>query len=701
MEETYDKGFIMAQLNLFDGGLNTRLSKHLLKANEGTIYKNIDNSSCVLKPLREDKDENIRISPNFYKFNNKWISDTQDRDYVEFQEKLYYSDGSIAKKSSDGITWYKLGIDKPVEKLVTGNLTFTDKVKVTEVVEETSLATLEEAAKGDLTAGTHFYRIVLSSSTLGYSYTIKANLNLEEDAKGIKIKLSKFYGKLNKMTVYRSYLGSYKKVGETTTTELIDSVEDISAGEELVSTNSFSNTTSYYIKMKRTSDNVERMYKEEVEFTKGKAKVAVAFYPLAGYTFEVYRAGYKVNLSYNNNNNCYYDLGDLSDIQMVFLPEGTYQYCYTYYNENDGTESMPSDYSNELEVEGNAIRVTVVKSACSQVTHIRIYRLGGTLLDMYRVTELPNINQTYIDNLGDADIDMKLLDSQNNGPAPVGLKYLTESNAMFFGAVKDKLYFSDIGFVNHWSPYNFIDFDSDITGIGEVQNGLLVFTKFKAYIVSGNGPGTLTKFLLNGRQGCLLHKSIQYISNMLVWLSDDGVCSSAGGDVLVITRTNLGKFSLKNPKCSDVYNDCYYLSHDDGTLVLDFRYGMTIREKTQVYEGLGVFENKFYGVKNNKLYHIEGSEEPTSIHYRSPILIDNSISQIKNFKNIYVFSEGNMTFKTYLGGELVSTKELTGGYEEVKLPQAGRLDYYIEFEVIGSGCLVEIEYKFEGRQNGR
>ena len=59
----------MAQLNLFDGGLNTRLSKHLLNANEGTIYKNIDNSSCVLKPLREDKDENINISPNFYKFN--------------------------------------------------------------------------------------------------------------------------------------------------------------------------------------------------------------------------------------------------------------------------------------------------------------------------------------------------------------------------------------------------------------------------------------------------------------------------------------------------------------------------------------------------------------------------------------------------------------------------------------------------------
>lgn len=699
MEETYDKGFIMAQLNLFDGGLNTRLSKHLLNANEGAIYKNIDNSSCVLKPLREDMDEGIAVSPSFHRFKNKWLSDTQDRDYVEFQEKIYYSDGNIVKKSSDGVAWYKLGIDKPSVAPNTVNITFTAKVKVTEVVEETSLATLEEATTGDLTAGTHFYRIVLSSSTLGYSYAIKANFNLEEDAKGIKISLSKFYGKLNKMTVYRSYLGSYKKVGETTTTELIDSVEDISTGEELSSFSSFSNTTSYYIKMKRISDNVERMYKEEVEFTKGKSKVAVAFYPLTGYTFEVYRDGYRVNLSLKGG--VYYDLGDLSSTQMVFLPEGTYQYCYTYYNANDGTESMPSEYSKELKVEGNAIRVTAAKSTCSQVTHIRIYRLGGTLLDMYRVTELPNITQTYVDKLGDVDIDMKLLDSQNNGPAPVGLKYLTESNAMFFGAVKDKLYFSDIGFVNRWSPYNFIDFDSDVTGIGEVQNGLLVFTKFKTYIVSGNGPDTLTKFLLNGRQGCLLHKSIQYISNMLVWLSDDGVCGSAGGDVSVITRDNLGKVSLKNPKCSDVYNDCYYLSHDEGTLVLDFRYGMTIREKTQVYEGLGVFENKFYGVKNNKLYHIEGSEEPTSIHYRSPILIDNSISQIKNFKNIYVFSEGNMTFKTYLGGELVSTKELTGGYEEVKLPQAGRLDYYIEFEVIGSGCLVEIEYKFEGRQNGR
>jgi hypothetical protein len=57
--------------------------------------------------------------------------------------------------------------------------------------------------------------------------------------------------------------------------------------------------------------------------------------------------------------------------------------------------------------------------------------------------------------------------------------------------------------------------------------------------------------------------------------------------------------------------------------------------------------------------------------------------------------------KCYIDDELVSTATLLEGFQEIKLPQDKRLGYYIQFEVTGTGVLNEIEYKVEGRQNGK
>ena len=56
---------------------------------------------------------------------------------------------------------------------------------------------------------------------------------------------------------------------------------------------------------------------------------------------------------------------------------GTIQYCYTYYNANDGTESIPSPYSQELVVSNKSI---VIKTLDNQIVLIQIYEyLKGAL----------------------------------------------------------------------------------------------------------------------------------------------------------------------------------------------------------------------------------------------------------------------------------------------------------------------------------
>lgn len=496
----------MAQLNTFTGGLSTRLAPHLISVSEAVIYSNIDPSFGPLTPIMDDTYMNKTLYKNFYLFKDVWVNSDEDRDYVEFQNKLYYSNGvDIPQKSSDGLTWFNLGILKP-------------------------------ATAPGVTLGT------------------------------------------------------------------------------------------------------------------------------------------------------------------TGLLEGTFRYCYTYYNSIDGTESQPSDYSTEVITTLNKVSVTVVASTDLQVDKIRLYRIGGSYSVMMLVQEVANTSATLEDNsISPSDV----LTSTLYGRAPEGLNYLTLANTMFFGAKEDKLYFSEIAFVNSWSPYYFIDFDANITGIGATQNGLLVFTEYKTYIVTGTTPSTLSKYLLNDEIGCILHKSIRFINNTLLWYSYEGICASSGTEIKSLSRDKLGTITLV-PRHSCTVDSVYYLSHSNGILVIDTRFGLVFRELSTI--ALGMFDIAgvlYYTNPDKKLYSLGTSEVPKIMHYLSPKFPDGALSKLKNYKTLYLNCTGNLEFTTYISDKKVLTVNLTEGVQEIKLPQDERLGYWLQFEVKGLGTLLEVEYKLEERQNGR
>jgi len=380
---------------------------------------------------------------------------------------------------------------------------------------------------------------------------------------------------------------------------------------------------------------------------------------------------------------------------------GTYQYCYTYYNNVDGTESMPSPYSITLATI-LGIDVSVTASTDTQVDKIRIYRLGGAITAMSLVAELGNTTQTYADTLADIAILGTILTSYNNGQAPNGLTNMTEANAMFFGSKGSTLYYSDIAYVNYWSPFNFIVFDDTITGIGSLQNGLLVFTKFKTYIVTGNSPDSLSKYLLNGSQGCLLHKSIQYASNSLIWLSSDGLCFSTGGDIKVVTRDKLNKLEVINPKASMVYDDVYYLAHAGGILALDTRFGLALSTYIVVPSSFAIKQDILYYSASSILYSFGTSQVDRQLEYKSPNFSDAATSTIKKYKQFYVsVAYGKFSIDLLIDGIVVGTYNVTTGFNTILAPTTDTQGYYVAFHITGVGAIREIEYKVEGRQNGR
>lgn len=497
------------QLNQFNGGLSIRLASHLIGANEAIVYTNVDNKYGSLAPINGNTSLGTAIYKSMINFKDIWVSFNDNTDFVEYQDKLYKSNGvDRPMKSRDGITWNYLGINKPS----------------------------------------------------------------------------------NKPAVALNGAGALTNV---------------------------------------------------------------------------------------------------------------LQYMYTYYNTNDGTESQPSEYSDEITAAGNKINITIVASTDPQVTNIRLYRLGNDITTPVLVVELANISTTYSDNIADTDLPGGALDSFTNAPAPTGLKYLIEAFSVFFGVVDDKLYFSDIAFPDYWNEFFYIDFPENITGLGLTQNGLLVFTKYKTYIVTGNSPTLLSKYLLNGNQGCILHKSIQYISNTLIWLSTDGICTSTGGDIQVVSRDKLDKLSLVAPVASAVYDDVYYLAHSNGILVSDFRFGGIFRNISTTVKGFAVYNDNLYACIGDVLYSIGTSTTKESITWKSPEYPDGSISNLKNYKSVYVSSTGNLTIKTYIDKVLVNTTILDSGSQEIKLPQNKRNGYVIQFEVTGTGTLTEIEYQLEVRQNGK
>jgi hypothetical protein len=499
----------MAQINQWDGGLSTRLNPTLININEGIVYSNIDSSAGTLKPLREDIYTNQIEKPYLYYFNN-WIYSNNYRNYIEFQERLYYSDGiSIPQKTTDGNTWYNLGIAQPT-------------------------------------------------------------------------------------------------------------------------------------------------------------------------------------------------LAPITTINGSGVHTGTLQYCYTYYNSNDGSESAPSLYSAELVVATNKVDITLVASVDTQVTGIKLYRLGASLTSMFLVTTLPNLSQTYSDNIADIDIEGFPLQTANSGQAKVGLKYLTESNAMLFGAIGDKLYFSEIANVNSWGPFNFLDFSEPITGIGAIQNGLVVFSFNRAYIVVGNSPTTFSKYLVSGNQGCVNHNTIRFINNTLVWLSNDGVCASNGGDVQVITKDKLGLAPLGEPRDSIVYNEVYYLSLQSYTLALDFKQNLLFRTLSIMPSNFHIHTDKLYYSLEGPIYILEQDmSKYKTIIYKSGNIGEGSLTNLKKYNSFYTNSLGSLILRIFIDGKQVFAGIIEEGFNEILVPIIAQLGYYMSYGIEGTGELLELEYKAEGRQNGR
>lgn len=776
------------QISSFNGGLNKRLSPFLLQSNEGVKYSNIDTTTGALAPLKENKDLNAKIKSSFTYFNNHWVNSDENRDYVKFQDKLFYSNGLTRPQwSNDGFTFYGLGIDKPsLDNLDATYLTDVESLGIEIVWGYTNQGDF----KGFDVSVDSFRSYTVDSVEVYGKFSFDAFSESETDvsnkmdveaflyAKLYKqgnswlpilqekifkdtisppyyptldfINLDGFYVKsdssflprltyqhLNQKLVRREpafsgnrddYVEYYdweftscisNVVGNTTTYPEIKNPVSLDLGKQIyivvkdsVNNNSVKSVLSFILPETYTPRIATPADKSDFfvgfSFNWGFSSTDILDIYVEGKYFTTKTESDKDSNSRVTVVNQIIDTDEDKTIDKVAVENGLtggVQYVITAYNEELGIESSPSDPVNLPTLPGESVIKPVIrfnKINSDLVTHIKLYRIGGSLTQYSLVKIFENSNFTFVDDLADSAIDGAVLNSYNNLPAPDGLEYLTLYNTMLFGSIKDKLYYTDVASPFTWSGFNFIDFDDIITGIGGTSNGLLVFTRHSTYIVTGTSPDTFSKYLLSSGVGCILHKSIQSLQNTLLWLSEDAICASNGGSIQVLSRDKLDILEFQTPRCSAVLNDVYYLSHNSGTLIADFRFGLTFRESDKVYYGLAVKDNSLYGVEaDDKFVEINKGTKPLSLTYTSPKFSDGSISTMKIYKDIYFYSSGDLKVKVYIDDDLAGEQTLSKGFTEIKVKSEETRGYSIQFEVTGTGTLNEIEYKVEARQNGR
>lgn len=643
------------KIQQFDGGLCTRKAPQMLALNEAVVYNNVDNGPGTLCSVKAKLATGLLLDrfAYFYEAANTWFSSNTKRDYLEFQNNLYYTDRGTQFKRVTGSVVTNACIANPVTKPALSVTTAPSKpTSVTAIVADSGTA--------DIPAQEHSYMFV----NIGAQYYSEGQIIIV-DLKTGKVQTP---GEFD----YDVTLG-----------KALTPLQTISVGYNQTITVGTAITGKSVTFSKVTGApygpggvNVYRLYEDKWRLLGNLANEAATL----------------ADTVYDISANAELDESKIGPLK------GTYQYVYTYYNASLGLESGPSPVSNEAEVFGSITVNATFTTADPQVTHVRLYRVGGYLAEFTRVAEFAVGGTSYSDVIRDVNVEGSILATEIYDAAPSGLKYLAESYAMLFGAVGSTVRFTPVGVPHAWPAEYMLQYDAPITGLAAVANGILVFTKYKTHLITGTGPVSLSSQLLSSDQGCISHDSVQVKSGAALWASTDGLCSSSGDFVAVITKDKLGKITL-TPVDSILFDEVYYCLNRTGDLLaFDMRYTPIFKQLTLGISALTKGNDVLYGWAYGRLHELFAGSTLEEFSWKSPRFIEGRATENKLYKKVYIYSKGSIILEVYINDSLVISKTLTTEDGHViQVPQELQRGFFIQFVIRGTGEVYELEYEASRR----
>ena len=350
-----------------------------------------------------------------------------------------------------------------------------------------------------------------------------------------------------------------------------------------------------------------------------------------------------------------------------FAAAKTYKYLYTFITA-DGYRSAPLSTTDVTAFTpngaiGSIILTNIDPAMPDYVSDIEFWRTPADGLVYYKVGQVDRwANPGDIEFEDELDDVSLLLNEQYDLATAAGRpdlgRYLTERNSVFYLASDDRLYFSEQSNPHAYDQLNYIVFDDTITGTISTETYTLVFTRNRAYQITGNSAIDIAKQEIPDSQGVKNWQTVGRVKNMPLWVSNDGLCAyqpydNRSGRKITVLTDNL--FDLPdNPLSAEVANDIYYLFYEDETIAFDFV------ENLKVYKLDWKFDWAWYdkdddilvGKKASVYYDAEGGDK-YEWEYLSPEFVADDMHKLKQFGRMVADSDADLDITFYTDGNEV------------------------------------------------
>lgn len=712
------------KLQKFSGGLNIKDAPHLLTIEQGVQYDNIDNESGELKPCKA-----LLAAGQTYT-NKDWYTTYLDAiqtlakvplDAIEYKNKLYYSveDDFIQMKDSD--TEGDLGFDSPIITSISLVSDLPSSPLLSELTITQYICPIEFI-------GGHFADPAMYQSGTTYDFAF-TKIN-DEGVESVPFEHSILIDgtPFTNILDYRPHtrhlrfifpfrFKAFIKIAQVwrvlSTRDVVDSeiivtpkIWEATDPNEPQNLEYFSNTQAF------SGGPTQQFWQDwgDVVYDIQGPTILPATRAVSGWG----------------------EVVDFIELSTGTTFDGIYTYVATVGNFVLGWESEPSEFlvidvtandsiSLVLDIFGGTdfIPGDLNPIADPRINRLYIYRIGGDITDFTLVDTIvdPVFPYSYSDRKSGSEIaGSRILNTEDNDKPLSGLKNLAIVNGQLIATLGSRLYFSRIGHLYAISPTNYRDFREDLTGVFDIDAGLLVCSAAKTWLINTSNLATGKILRISDEFGCATHRSMTGFKPGAMWSSRSGLCLSFGGKVELAAKNVLG-FSNLNIIDAKMHDETYFgFSSDGKCTAFDIRYGTAVKKFNfelfddidndtiirQVYITNEDLKVLFGTIINTDSYTIFGTSTFETFIWRSPDFIEGAYTDIKTYKDIYVYATKGINFKTFIDDKLVDEVDfkITDNHH-IKVDHEHHQGFKIHFEVIGKGTIKEIEYKAMGSQDGR
>ncbi len=395
-----------------------------------------------------------------------------------------------------------------------------------------------------------------------------------------------------------------------------------------------------------------------------------------------------------------------------FVTGDTYKYFYTY-RTTEGFRSAPFSISDvslftAQEDLGTIIVTGAGLSMPDVVSDIEFWRTAANGSVYYLAGSVDRWSSqsdiVFEDDITDVEL---LISEQYDLTSPAGRpefgRYLTERNSVFYVAVGERIYVSEQSNPHAFDQLNFITFDDTITGTISTETYTLVFTRNRAYQITGNSAIDFAKQEIPDSQGVANWQTISRVKNMPMWISNDGLCAyqpydnRSGRKITVLSQNifNVPKGSL----ASVVANDIYYLFFEEETIAFDFVDGFKVYRLDWKFDW-GWYDKDddiLVGKKGEIYYNAQGGNE-YEWTYLSPEFIAEDMQKLKQFGRVAVDSDSELKLVFYADRQEVWSHTIKGSGHRREFISPLVEGRRIQIEIKGTGTLRGISYEYVTRR---